>query len=292
MPLLCNGPRAEYIDDHGEPEGAIKGAVRLESVVDAVSAHARDVRLRTDDFMRVRDRPASGERLAGAVSCGVLERDRGLLDAFRRGDREALTRVFRHHIDDVARTLRAGVVVEVDGRRTRVGQRLPEPEVEALVQETFARAFAPQARAGYDGLRPYGAWLATIARNLLIDRARREQRSARFVPLDDAEALGLAADGPEDPAWGLEEQQLAGLVAGMKASLEEPDLSIFRLRFEQQRSFRETAEALGVTDIVVRRRDTRLRAKLLELLRSAGFLEHARVRIGASLLRRSDKQTG
>lgn len=220
----------------------------------------------------------------------MLESDRALLDAFRRGERDALTRVFRAFVDDVARTLRSGVVVEVDGRRTRVGQRLPEHELEVLVQETFARAFAPQARAAYDGLRPYGPWLGTIARNLLIDRARREQRDGRLVPIEDEEALGLRADTPEDPTWRMEEEQLAALVGQMKATLAEPDLSVFRLRFEQHKSFRETAEALGVTDIVVRRRDTRLRAQLLDLLRSAGFLQNAKVRIGASLLRRREKQ--
>ena len=34
-----------------------------------------------------------------------LESDRTLLDSFRRGDRAAMTEVFRAHIDDVARTL-------------------------------------------------------------------------------------------------------------------------------------------------------------------------------------------
>jgi hypothetical protein len=84
----------------------------------------------------------------------LLENDRALLDAFRRGDRAAMTKVFRHYVDDVARTIRAGVVVNVDGQRTRVGQRLPEHEVEALVQETFTKAFAPKARESYDGVRP------------------------------------------------------------------------------------------------------------------------------------------
>lgn len=221
----------------------------------------------------------------------MLETDRVLLDAFRRGDRGALTRVFRAFVDEVTRTLRAGVVVTVDGQRTRVGQRLPEHELEALVQETFARAFAPRAREAYDGVRPYGAWLATIARNLLVDRARATRRDARVVQVED---LGeLVDDGAtNDPSWNLEEQQLRRLVGSVKEALEEPDASIFRLRFEEQRSFRETAEALGLTDIVIRRRDTRLRARLLEVLRSAGFLENAKVRIGTSLLARKDRQVG
>jgi RNA polymerase sigma factor (sigma-70 family) len=221
----------------------------------------------------------------------VLENDRALLDSFRRGEREALTQVFRHYLDDVARTLRAGVVVHVEGQRTRVGQRLPEHEVEALIQETFTKAFAPKARESYDGVRPYGAWLATIARNLLVDRARNERRDARVIPVDDLADLP-AASTEHDPTWKLEEEQLGRLVGEVKATLEEPDLSIFKLRFEEQKSFRETAQALGVSEIVVRRRDTRLRAQILDLLRSRGFLENARVRIGTSLLPRKNRQMG
>lgn len=221
----------------------------------------------------------------------MLETDRALLDAFRRGDRAALTRVFRHYLDDVGRTVRAGVVVQVDGQRTRVGQRLPEHEVEAIIQETFAKAFSPKARESYDGIRPYGAWLATIARNLLVDRARGERRDSRVVHVDD---LGELADASTetDPTWRLEEEQLGRLVGQVKQTLEEPDRSIFRLRFEEQKSFRETALALGVSEIVVRRRDTRLRARILDLLRSEGFLENAKVRIGTSLLPRKNRQMG
>jgi RNA polymerase sigma factor (sigma-70 family) len=216
----------------------------------------------------------------------TLDGDRELLAAFKKGERAALTRVFRLYVDDIARTLRAGVVVNVDGQRVRLGARLPEGEIEALVQETFTKAFAPRARESYDGVRPYGAFLATIARNLLIDRARQERRDARVVAVEDIGAL--AGDAP-DPTWKIEEEQLAKIVAVVKGALEEPDRSIFHLRVEEGRSFRDTAAALGLTEIVVRRRDTRLRAKLLDLLRSEGFLTDARVRIGTSLLpRRSE----
>jgi RNA polymerase sigma factor (sigma-70 family) len=221
----------------------------------------------------------------GPTTVPTLEEDRALLDAYRKGDRSALAQVFRFYVEDVTRTIRAGVVVEIDGRRQRVGARLPEHEIEVLVQETFTRAFAPKAREAYDGLRPYGAWLATIARNLVIDRGRKELREQRsFVPVADADEL--KSDDVADPTWHLEEQQLRRIVDEMKASLGEPDKSIFMCRMEKQLSFREAANELSLSEIVVRRRDTRMRAELLERLRRHGFLEHAKVRIGASLLPR------
>lgn len=215
----------------------------------------------------------------------VLTRDRALLDAFRRGERAALTTVFRAYLDDVARTIRAGVVVQVEGQRVRVGQQLPEHEVEGLIQETFLRAFSDKARSSYDGLRPYGAYLATIARNLVIDLERKRRRS----PMDAVgDVESQVVDESADPATQLEEDEASRVLLGVKASLGEPELSIFKLRFEEQQSCRAIADALGTTEIVVRRRETQLRARLLEELRAAGFLKNATIRIGQRLLRRRE----
>lgn len=224
-------------------------------------------------------------------SCGpqtaMLETDRTLLDAFRRGDRAALARVFRHYAQGVAAVIRAGVVVDVDGARVRMGNGLPQGEIEAVVQETFARAFTKQARASYDGVRPYDAWLATIARNALVDRARVEQKHKRVTAVED---LGDFADtAVQDPAWHAEHRQIMAIVERVKASLEDVDAKIFRARMERGMSFSETAQALRLSEAVVRRRDTRLRAQILDLLQNEGFLTEARVRIGKSLLLRKPR---
>ena len=218
----------------------------------------------------------------------TLETDRALLDGYRRGDKAALTTIFRAYVDDVARTVRAGVVVDVDGKRTRLGQRIPEQDLEAVVQETFARAFSVKARAAYDGIRPFGAYLATIARNLVIDRGRREVREAKsFVTVTDM--ADLADPHHTDPTWALEEAQLQRLVTEVKLELDDVDQRIFTCRVEKQMSFKETAVDTGLSEIVIRRRDTRMRAKILDRLRKHGFLENAKVRIGTSLLPRRER---
>lgn len=214
-----------------------------------------------------------------------LESDRALLDAFRKGDRGALARVFDLYADDVVRTIRAGVTVKVDGASVRVGKGIPEADVEALVQETFARAFAPSARDAYDGIRPYGAYLSTIARNLVVDRGRELVRVSRRVA-GKVDVDTVADDEAADPAWRIEEEQLHGVVKAYQEKLAEPDKSIFRLRYEEQMSHPQTAKALGLSEVTVRRRDTRLRAALLDALRAAGFLRDAKVSIGQSLLGR------
>lgn len=219
-----------------------------------------------------------------------LEADRLWLDAFRRGERAALARVFRTYAPLVARVVRRGVAVEVDGARLRLGADLPEHEVEALVQEVFLRAFAPKARESFDGVRSYAAWLTTITKNVVVDRARRVRREAQsFVVVDDL--AGFAATAT-DPTWGIEEAQAVRIVESVKRELSGLDLDVFRLRFEEHRTHKAAAAALGVSEIVVRRRDTRLRALLLKRLRAEGFLQASKVAIGASLLARNKRDGG
>lgn len=207
-----------------------------------------------------------------------LEGDRAWLDAFRRGERPALARVFDAYVDDVARTIRAGVVVEVDGGPMRVGGGLLEPDVEQLIQETFLKAFEEKARLAYDGVRPFGAWLGTIARNLVIDRGRGQKREARSRGVD-VEALPSS----QDPARVAEERELSRLIDGFAASLGEPDRTVFRLRLVEGRGHRETGVAVGLTEMQVRRRDAKLKQALLTFLRRHGFLRHAPETIGSSL---------
>ena len=214
-----------------------------------------------------------------------MESDRPLLDAFRRGEREALTRVYRFYVDDVARTVRAGVRVKVDGVLVRLGGRdLMEFDVEQLVQETFLRAFSENARRSYDGIRRYGPYLATIARNALIDRARHE-KSGRNIAVDDL-TTELASTDP-GPAGTAEERELKSIVNEVKDGLREPLRSIFRLRYEEGKTQLEVAAQLNVAAITVRRADARLRSLLLKRLRDAGYLEHTPIGIPSPVRDRS-----
>lgn len=213
-----------------------------------------------------------------------LEADRAAVDGFRRGEPAIFARIVETFIDDIARTVRAGVMVRVDGQPTRVGGGLPEQEVEALVQETFRKVFEPRARASYDGLRPFGAWLATIARHLLIDRARKEATARRHTAtVDDLEALALDEGGIDD---ALETQELRSLIDAFLQERATEDRELFRVRFVEGLSLRQAAKALSRSFIGVRRRDARLRADLHTALVAAGYLEGVGVRIGTSVLGR------
>lgn len=222
----------------------------------------------------------------------TLEGDRALLDGFRRGEREALTRVFQMYVDDLSLTLRSGIRVEVDGAPLLVGGDLPPWELENLLHETFARAFAEKARSSYDGVRPFGAWLGTIARNLVVDRARKERREARRVVV--VEDITLAADKRRaaDPAEAAEDRALRDVVDAFVAELDDDDRELFRARYVQRLSLRAAAKALGRRLFPMRKRDAALRLQLLDRLRAAGFCEHTAVNVGKSVLDRGKTKKG
>lgn len=223
--------------------------------------------------------------MGASADSDLLLLDRDLCRRFRDGERGALASVFRHYVDDVASTVRRGVVVQVDGRPVRAGGSLPESEVEALVQDTFVKAFSPSARQGYDGLRPFGAWLATIARNVLIDRARRRQHGTTAMDPMTLEAVAATAGqsvSPEAPER-MEQQELDGIVVGVIATLDEPDRAIYRVRYVDGLSLKEAAKVLSMPMITLRRRDARLRQQILEEVRARGYLRHAHVRLPASV---------
>lgn len=194
--------------------------------------------------------------------------ERAVLDGFRRGDRDALSRVFRAYAPGVARALRSGVVVEIDGARVHIETKLDEAETEALLHETFVRAFGDKARAAYDGVRPFAAYVATIARNLLVDQARARRRIVLVEPDELAQVADPAA---HDAAQQIEDREIDHAVAEVRASLSERDAGIFAMRYDDNASLRGTAEALGLPFITVRRVDQRIRSALLRALQQRGY---------------------
>lgn len=189
-----------------------------------------------------------------------LTSNRRLLDEFRRGEPRALREVYLYYAPTVARALRA--------------ERFKAPlELADGLQEVFARAFADRARLGYDGISPYGAYLCAIARHVAIDAVRRRSAShAAAAELAEVSELAPASEGPDVLS---EEAEARRLVEVFEERLSAKDRLLFNCRFRDGQTQEGAAEALGLTRIQVRRAEARLRAELLEYLKSSGYLEHA-----------------
>jgi RNA polymerase sigma factor (sigma-70 family) len=173
-----------------------------------------------------------------------------LLRAFRRGEREALARVYRMHIDAVDGLVRHALL--------RAGA-FSAANLADLVQDVFMKAFAESARDGYDGLRDYAPYLLTIARNVVIDWLRR---TGREVPTSDLEAA-LEADGAGGDGEQTFPQDVLALAAAYVQALPPELRAVHERRFVLAEPQVQAAAALSLS----RQRMRTLEAKLVEGLR-------------------------
>jgi RNA polymerase sigma-70 factor (ECF subfamily) len=199
----------------------------------------------------------------------LLEQDAVLLEAFRRGDPAALTRVYQTYSAHVARFLSRTYVARGPAGLARVGPL----DLEAAHQETFVRAFREQARQAYDGERPFEAWLNALARQAAVDVLRAAGRIAQqAVPLDDTplvERLATDSPSPEDRAL---EAETRALVRRFLDGLDDAGRHFAELRFIQGLSQERTGAALGLSRQEARTREAKLRRALMDHLSAAGWL--------------------
>ena len=142
------------------------------------------------------------------------------------GDAEAFGGLYDRYVDVVYRFL-----------LTRVGDRAT---AEDLTSETFVRALRRIDSLSYQG-RDVGAWLVTIARNLLLDHVK-SSRVRLEVPTADMREADRATEGPEDAV--LQRLSDTDLLAGV-ARLSADQRECLVLRFLQGLSVAETAAAMG-----------------------------------------------
>ena len=101
-----------------------------------------------------------------------------------------------------------------------------------LVQDTFLLALLKQDEL--PGHPAPGGWLTQTLRNL-IQNERRKLAARNALPLDDAGLLPAAEAEP-------------GLRDILPAGLSEQERELLTLRFEQQWSYRELGEHLGISE--------------------------------------------
>jgi RNA polymerase sigma-70 factor (ECF subfamily) len=190
-------------------------------------------------------------------------RDRAdLLRRFRSGDPAALEEVYWAYVGKIEGIVRHGVAVPATGGRVG-GPGRQRADLADLVQEIFIRAFTPSARQTYDGLREYGPYLFTVARNVVIDWARR---NGREIPTLDVDLERLV----EAPGPALAEETPAGELEIVRRYLDglPPELqAVHQVRYEQGMSQRTAAERLGVTRQQLRTLEDHLRSGLRRALK-------------------------
>lgn len=224
----------------------------------------------------------------------LLRDDRDLLRRFRAGTHEALAAVYRAYAGGVARLLRSGFSFASRGRTLRFCGYPQAFELENALQEIFIRAFDARTRLAYDGLRPYGAFLIGIARNVVIDEYRRN--TMLFVEYDEQSASqavpGLVRDEVQDAGEQHEQHELDALLAAFQRQLSAQQQAVYQARFHEQLSQDATAKKLSLTRIQLRRIEAKIKEELLAYCRQHGYLAERHDLGHSSLLHRAGKVTG
>ncbi len=206
--------------------------------------------------------------------------DRELLDRYRRGDRAVLERVYWAYIDPVERLVSRCV------RAQGSGPRGYSVSVEDLVQDVFTRAFSEGSRLAYDGIRDYGPYLFTIARNVVVDAFRRRGRE---VPTDLETLSDRALFDPS--GWGAEaslstDVQILTRVRYYLAQLPPELAAVHRQRFGLGVSQHEAAQALGISRQQLRTLEKKLCDGVARELRAARATETATSLVSSPVVRR------
>lgn len=208
----------------------------------------------------------------------MLHKDAKLLAAYRDGETWAYEVVYREHAEPVRRFLTGGFTFVSRGRTCRYRGAGVGIDIDAIVQETFARAFAPSTRVNYDGERPFKNYLYSIAKNLVLREFQRRDRVLSVDNTDEAtDALArrgveLGFTPPEpSPEHAVADEELHELTRGFIRTLSAEETEFFTIRFARGLTQEATADEMACTRARVKLLEKNLRRRFLETLRKHGY---------------------
>jgi RNA polymerase sigma-70 factor (ECF subfamily) len=171
----------------------------------------------------------------------------GMVRRAQEGDAEAFGELYDHYVTLVHRYA-----------YHRVGDRATAEDV---TSETFVRALRRIDSLSFQG-RDVGAWLVTIARNIIRDQVKSSRYRLEVATADMRDA-DRATDGPEDAVvQQLTNEQLLACVKQLASEQQE----CIALRFLQGMSVSETAEIMGKKEGAIKALQHRAVRRLAGLL--------------------------
>ncbi len=176
-------------------------------------------------------------------------------------DAELLERIRNGATDDFAEIVRRhqSRVFAILYRYERDAQR-----VEDLGQETFLKAW--RALEQFDARAPFEHWISRIAVRTALDHLRKEKRRRNEIGFSELgeDALDWLRSGDEKSE--LDSRGAAEVLALAMRELSPGDRVVITMQELEGRSVKEIAAALGASNIAVRVRALRARAKLKRAL--------------------------
>ncbi len=184
--------------------------------------------------------------------------DRTLVRLVVEGDSRAFEPLFMRHKDAIYAML--------------VKRATNLDDVEDLLQEAFMKAFVNINR--YNSDYDFGAWICTIAKNTFVDFNRSRRSKAlnpdNNLPLEGGNAAQAASPSPEESI--INAQQRAQIERYISA-LPQDYRTLFILRFLEEYTYEEIAEALQMKIGTVKTRIHRVRAMMCRFITDGDKLE-------------------
>ena len=186
--------------------------------------------------------------------------DRKLVRLVVEGDSRAFEPLFMRHKDNIYAML--------------VKRASNSDDVEDLLQEAFMKAFVNINR--YNPDYDFGAWICTIAKNTFVD-FNRSRRSKALNPENNLPLEGrctnnaqAASPTPEESIINAQQRaQIERYIATLPADYRE----LFILRFIEEYTYEEIAEALQMNLGTVKTRIFRVRAMMSKLITDGEKIE-------------------
>lgn len=124
---------------------------------------------------------------------------------------------------------------------------VPEGDLEDVLAETFARAFAKVHSFNVDSGTRYVSYLYTVARNLVTDRLRERGRTPELTLLEEAwQEPDTRAEPPIE--WVMRQEEVGRIRKAMER-LSPSDREIICLSYDRGLNCREIMEIMGKPSI-------------------------------------------
>ena len=134
---------------------------------------------------------------------------------------------------------------------------------EDIVQEAFVKGYL--ALDSFEINRPFYPWITKIARNLALNRIKRENKMSAFSELDEVEIE--IPDSSNNPQNNLIEKENDRRLAQAVLALPIAFRTVFVLRTVEKMSYEDIAKKLKISIGTVNSRLSRAREKLVEMLK-------------------------
>ena len=175
--------------------------------------------------------------------------------------------------EDVVRLVLAGNTAMFELLMRRYNERVyraarailrDDEEAEDVLQQAYVNAFTHLRQ--FNGDARFSTWLLRIAVNEALARVRRRGRYESYSEEEAAVETGTSRSAPPDPERQAFNGELRGLLEWAIDTLPDGMREVFVLRDVEGLSTLETAEALSVSEDVVKTRLSRGRAALRRVL--------------------------